>query len=474
MMATPPAVPHPTAPLNRRRALIIFSGLMLGMLLAALDQAIVATALPTIVGDLGGLNHLSWMVTAYLLASTASTPLWGKLGDLYGRKRTFQGTILIFLVGSALCGLSQTMGQLIAFRAVQGLGGGGLIVTAQGIVGDIVSPRQRGRYQGVFGAVFGLASVIGPLVGGFFVDYLSWHWVFYVNLPIGAMALLVTAVTMPSITSRVAHAIDYPGAVLIASATTCFILLTTLGGSVYPWRSTPIILLALASVGLMVLFIMVERHAREPVLPLPLFGQRVFRVSSALAFVVGMALLGPVTFLPLFLQVVKGDSPTASGLRMLPLMLGMPVVSVVSGQLISRWGRYRPFPIVGTALMALALFLLSRLHEGMSAVVLSLSMLLLGLGLGMVMQVLVIAVQNAVDYRDLGAATSGVTFSRAIGSVFGVALFGAIFTNHLDDQLRVVLAGQALPPGLDIRALEAQPAAIAALPAALGRVPDRC
>ena len=449
--------------LDRRRLYIVFSGLMLAMSLGALDQAIVATALPSMVSDLGGLEHLSWIVTAYLLAATASTPLWGKLGDLYGRKRIFIATISIFLVGSALCGLSRTMGQLIAARTLQGLGGGGLIVTTQATIGDIVSPRERGRYQGIFGAVFALMSVVGPLLGGFFVDYLTWHWVFYVNLPIGIAALAITMVALPEIQQRKQHVIDYAGAVVSAAATICFVLPMTLGGVAFAWLSLPTLLLLIAGAVLTWAFLRIEGRAREPLLPLGLFRNRVFRVSSVLAFVVGGAMLGPVTILPLFMQVVNGVSPTESGLRLLPLLLAVPAASVTSGQLISRWGRYRIFPIVGTALMTVGLFLLSRLGEHTSMGAGALYMLVLGLGLGMVIQVLVLAVQNAVEFRDLGSATSGVTFFRAMGSVFGVALFGGIFASRLTAHL----ASGILPPGFNAASLEAQPAALAALPEAV-------
>src|SRR5947209_7769211 len=339
-MSVEQAQAGPTQTADQRSIWVIFSGLMLALLISSLDQTVVATALPTIVSDLGGLSQLSWVVTGYLLASTVSTPLWGKLGDLYGRKRLFQAAIVIFLVGSALCGLSQNMTELILFRSLQGLGGGGLIVLVQAIIGDIVPPRERGRYQGLFGAVFGLSSVAGPLLVG---------------------------------------------------------------------------------------FVVAEQHAAEPVVPLQLFRNPVFSLSCAIGFVVGFALFGATTYLPLFLQVVNGASPTNSGLRLLPMILGLLLTSTTSGQLISRWGRYKAFPIAGTALMTLGMFLLSRMNEQTSVLVSSLFMLVLGLGLGLVMQVLVIAVQNAVDYRNLGAATSGVTFFRSIGGSFGTAIFGAIF-----------------------------------------------
>ena len=465
LSATTPRVP--AGRLSHQRVLVVFSGLLLGMLLGALDQTIVATALPTIVGDLGGLEHLSWVVTAYLLASTASTPLWGKLGDLYGRKHVYRATIVIFLVGSALCGLSQSMWQLIVFRGLQGLGGGGLIVTSQAIVGDVVSPRERGRYQGIFGSVFGLTSVAGPLLGGFFVDHLSWRWVFYVNLPIGIIALAVTAATLPAIARRVQHRVDYLGTALLAGATTCIVLLTTFGGSVYPWVSPPTFLLGAGAIALLIVFVAVERRAPEPVLPLRLFRNRVFTLAGAIGFVVGFALLGTTTFLPLFLQVVQGVSPTLSGLRMLPLMVGVFVTSVGSGQLITRWGRYKPFPIVGLATMAVGLFLLSRMDEQTSPLLTSLYMLVLGLGLGLVMQVLIIAVQNAVDYRDLGAATSGATFFRSIGSVFGVALFGAVFNNLLGANLQRFLPPGAAQAGVGTGMGASDPATLAQLPPAI-------
>jgi len=449
-----------------REILVAFSGLVLGMLLAALDQTIVATALPTIVGDLGGLDHLSWVVTAYLLASTVSTPLWGKLGDLYGRKPLFQGAIVLFLAASALAGLSRGMDQLIAFRALQGLGGGGLLVTAQGIVGDLVPPRDRGRYQGIFGAVFGLASVAGPLLGGFFVDNLSWRWVFYVNLPVGAVALVVTTLVLRQPERRVQHTVDYLGTVLLGGAATCLVLLTTFGGTTYPWRSWQIAALG-CGVGLLLLgFVAAERRAAEPVLPLGLFQSRVFSLAGAISFVVGFGLFGAVTFLPLFLQIVQGASPTVSGLRMLPMMLGLLLTSIASGQLISRRGRYRVFPIAGTAVLAVGLLLLSRLEPSSSVLRSSLGMLVLGLGLGMVMQVLVLVVQNAVEYRDLGAATSATTFFRSVGGSFGVAVFGTVFASRLQANLHSLLPASAAAQ-LGAAGTSLQPSQLAGLPAAV-------
>ena len=443
---------EPTPAQAQRRVLVIFGGLMLALLISSLDQTIVSTALPTIVSDLGGLSQLSWVITGYLLASTVSTPLWGKLGDLYGRKPLFQASIVLFLAGSALCGLSQNMVELIVFRAVQGLGAGGLLVLAQAIIADVVPPRDRGRYQGLFGAVFGVTSVGGPLLGGFFVDTLSWRWIFYINLPIGAAALLVIALALPAASEQRHHTIDYLGTVLLAVAATSLVMLTTLGGNVYPWASAPTYLLAIAGVVCIIGFVLAERRAAEPVMPLELFRNRVFIYACAIGFAVGFALFGATTYLPLFLQVVNGASPTVSGLRLLPMVLGLLLTSILSGQLISRLGRYKIFPIIGTALMTVGLFLLSRMNEQTSLLTESLSMLVLGLGLGLVFQVLVIAVQNAVDYRNLGAATSDATFFRSIGGSFGTAVFGAIFSNQLAGHLSSLAS--TLPPGVKLSAAE--------------------
>jgi EmrB/QacA subfamily drug resistance transporter len=443
---------EPTPAQAQRRVLVIFGGLMLALLISSLDQTIVSTALPTIVSDLGGLSQLSWVITGYLLASTVSTPLWGKLGDLYGRKPLFQASIVLFLAGSALCGLSQNMVELIVFRAVQGLGAGGLLVLAQAIIADVVPPRDRGRYQGLFGAVFGVTSVGGPLLGGFFVDTLSWRWIFYLNLPIGAAALLVIALALPAASEQRHHTIDYLGTVLLAVAATSLVMLTTLGGNVYPWASAPTYLLAIAGVVCIIGFVLAERRAAEPVMPLELFRNRVFIYACAIGFAVGFALFGATTYLPLFMQVVNGASPTVSGLRLLPMVLGLLLTSILSGQLISRLGRYKIFPIIGTALMTVGLFLLSRMNEQTSLLTESLSMLVLGLGLGLVFQVLVIAVQNAVDYRNLGAATSDATFFRSIGGSFGTAVFGAIFSNQLAGHLSSLAS--TLPPGVKLSAAE--------------------
>ncbi|MFI1967955.1 EmrB/QacA family drug resistance transporter [Streptomyces cinnamoneus] len=458
--------PVPGAGQPRSTVRVAIGALLLGMLLAALDQTIVSTALPTIVSDLGGLEHLSWVVTAYLLASTAATPLWGKLGDQYGRKKLFQTAIVIFLVGSALCGLSRNMPELIGFRALQGLGGGGLISLSMAIVGDIVPPRERGRYQGLFGAVFGGTSVLGPLLGGLFVDHLSWRWVFYVNLPVGVVALLVIAAVLHIPADRTPHRIDYLGTFLIAAVATCLVLMTSLGGTTYPWSSWQIIGLGVLGVALLVPFARVERRAAEPVLPLGLFRNHTFALCSVIGFVVGFAMFGSMTYLPTFLQVVQGVSPTMSGVHMLPMVAGMLISSTASGQIVSRTGRYKVFPVAGTAVMTVGLLLLHRLDPAVGTTEMSAYFFVFGFGLGLVMQVLVLIVQNSVGYENLGVATSGATFFRSIGASFGVSIFGTIFTNQLGPRVERALAGVPLPPGVTPAALQADPRAVDRLPAA--------
>jgi EmrB/QacA subfamily drug resistance transporter len=455
--AVPDAGASPIA-MSPRRLRLVIAALMLGMLLAALDQTIVSTALPTIVGDLGGAAHLAWVVVAYLLASTVSTPLWGKLGDLYGRKRLFQVAIVIFLVGSVLCGLSQTMGELIGFRALQGLGGGGLLVGAQAIIGDIVAPRERGRYAGYFGATFGSATVLGPLVGGLLTEHASWRWVFYVNVPIGIAALIVTAIVLPSRSTRVEHRVDYLGVVALTVAATSIVLFASLGGITYAWASTPMYLLAVVGVVGTAAFVAIERRAQEAVLPPRLFANRVFSAASAISFVVGFAMFGAMTYLPFFLQFVRGVSPTLSGLWLLPMMGGLFAASITAGQLISRGVGYRRFPILGTALMVVGLALLSTVAIDTPGWALCVDMLVFGVGLGLVLQILIVAVQNAVEFRDLGTATAGANFFRMIGGSFGTAVFGAIFANQLQ---------QRLPAGVHVSVTHLTPKALHSLPPGL-------
>ena len=452
--------------LSHRQIQIVFLGLMLGMLLAALDQTIVSTALPTIVGDLGGLTHLSWVVTAYLLASTASTPLYGKLGDLYGRKIIFQAAIVIFLAGSALSGLSQNMNELIAFRALQGLGAGGLMASALAIIGDVVAPRERGRYQGYMGGVFAFASVAGPLTGGFFTDHLSWRWVFYINLPVGALALVVTSIVLDLPFRRVQRRIDWLGAGLIVAAVTSILLVTVWGGDQYAWGSPQILGLAAAGLVLLALFILQERRAEEPILPPHLFANGIFRVSLLLMFLVAIGLFGALVYLPVFLQLATGASATNSGLLLLPLMAGLLCTSIASGQLITRTGHYKWSPLTGTFIMTIGLFLLSRMTIDTTRLTSGLYMLVLGFGLGGLMQVSVLATQNAVDRRDLGTATSAIGFFRNLGGAVGVAGFGAVFTNRLAHYLPQHLPASALGR-FNVKALQGSPSTIHQLPPVL-------
>ncbi|HTT87384.1 MAG TPA: MDR family MFS transporter [Acidimicrobiales bacterium] len=438
------AGPEEISPAEHRRILVILGALMMGMFLATLDQTIVSTALPTIAGDLHGLNHLSWVVTSYLLTSTISTPMWGKLGDLYGRKKLFQASIVIFLAGSALSGLSQTMAELIAFRAIQGIGAGGLMVGAQAIMGDVVSPRQRGRYMGYFGAVFASSSVIGPLLGGVFTQDVTWRWIFYINVPVGVVALFVIASVLHIPVRRTEHAIDYWGTALLAAAVTAVILLTTWGGTTYPWGSMQVIGLAVVAFVLLVAFCLVERVVPEPLMPLSLFRIRVFTVSSTVGFIVGFIMFGAIIFIPLYLQTVHGATPTSAGLQLLPMVGGMLVTFIMSGRLISRWGRYKVFPIVGTGVTSVGLYLFSFLTPTTSLLASSFFMVVIGLGLGLVMQVLVVAVQNAVPYGQLGTATSNATFFRMVGGAFGVSLFGSIFSDRLLAELPKYLPASVL------------------------------
>ncbi|WP_067969248.1 MDR family MFS transporter [Nocardiopsis trehalosi] len=444
--------------------LVIIGALLLAVLVAALNQTVVSTAMPRIASELGGLSHISWVVTSYLLAVTATTPLWGKLGDQFGRKWVLLTCLVLFLAGSALCGTASTFGTLIAYRAVQGIGGGGLMVLAQAVIGDVVPPRDRGRYQGLFGAVFGVASVAGPLIGGFIVDNLSWRWVFYVNVPLGVIAFATLLLVLPRTSGRDRQTVDYAGITLIAAASVCLVLVTSWGGTTYDWVSPQIAALAGAAVVLAALWWVSARRAADPVLPLTLFRNRVIVVGMLVSFAVGFAMMGAMAYLPLFLQIVHGYSATASGLHMLPMVLGMLLCSIGSGQLVSRTGHYKAYPIVGTALVTVALLLLSTLDPDTPFAVMSVYFFLLGSGLGLTMQVVVVVVQNAADYRDLGAATSAATFFRSIGGSVGTSIFGAVFAGHLSADIAARADGLDLPPGVRPEQLQNNPGLLDRLP----------
>jgi EmrB/QacA subfamily drug resistance transporter len=433
-----------SAQISPQRRNLIFLAVVLGMLLAALDQTIVATALPTIVADLGDAGHQSWVVTSYLLASTIVTALVGKLGDVFGRKRVFQAAVLFFVVGSVACGLAQSMTMLVGSRALQGIGGGGITVTASALIGEVVPLRDRGRYQGILGAVFGITTVIGPLLGGYFTDYLTWRWAFWVNVPVSVLVIVVAAAAIPSLAASTKPVIDYAGIALVGLGAAALTLATSWGGSLYPWGSATIIGLFVGAVAALCAFAWVESRVPEPILPTRLFGSPVFTVCCVLSFVVGFAMLGAMTFLPTYMQYVDGVSATTSGLRTLPMVVGMLITSTGSGTLVGRTGRYKIFPVVGTALMALAFLLMSRMDPSTSALVQSIYLIILGAGIGLSMQVLVLIVQNTSNFGDLGVATSGVTFFRTIGSSFGAAIFGSLFVNFLNHRMGPALAASGV------------------------------
>ena len=452
-----------TTQLNKQRVNTVFGVVLLGMLLAALDQTIVGTALPTIVGELGGAGHLSWVITAYLLAETIMTAIVGKFGDLFGRKLMFQLSVVIFGIGSFCCGFAQTMTWLIVWRAVQGIGGGGLMVTATALVADLIPLRERGKYQGILGSVFGVVTVAGPMLGGFFVDHLSWRWAFYVNVPLVVVVLIVAAAAMPKVRTAIKPVIDYLGILLIGLAATGLTLLTSWGGTTYPWDSPTIILLGVGSVIALVLFAVVELRAKEPMLPMRLFRNPVFTVSGIMSFIVGFAMLGALSYLPTYMQYVQGVSATMSGVRLLPMVIGLLLASITSGNLVSKTGRYKIFPILGSIGMTIGLYLLSLMNANTGLLESSIYMAVLGIGIGLGMQVLTIAVQNTVDYNDLGVATSGVTFFRSIGSSFGAAIFGTVYANQLSTTMANALAATPLPPGTDPRIVQV-PQSVHALP----------
>ena len=429
----------PTGP--RREILIVLPGLLLTLIIAMLDQLVVSTALPRIVGDLGGLNHLAWVVTAYILASTVTTLFYGKLGDMYGRKRFLIIAIVLFLIGSALSGLAHSMDQLIAFRALQGLGAGGLMVGAIATIGDMVSPRERGQYMGYMMAAMMVAMIAGPLVGGYITQHWSWRWIFYINMPIGGAALIYLWFTLHLPRKRVEHKIDYLGAAVIAVGSTAIVLMTSWGGSQYAWGSWQILALAGLTVLSLAAFFVVEARAAEPMLPLHVFKNRNFSLASTMSLLLGVAMLGALTFLPLFQQTVQHASPTGSGLMLIPLMLGSTVTSLISGQVTSRTGRYKILPIIGGAVMTVAIYMLTHLGVHTSRLTSALFFVVLGVGMGFLMQITSLIVQNSVPQQDMGVASSSRAFFQQIGGSLGVSLFGVIFFRRFSEAMAAKLPG---------------------------------
>ncbi|MGH3151718.1 MAG: MDR family MFS transporter [Streptosporangiaceae bacterium] len=443
-----------------REVMIVLPGLLLAILLAMLDNLIVSTALPRIVGDLGGVAHLSLVVTAYILASLVTTPFYGKLGDMYGRKKLFIFAIVIFLAGSALSGLSQSMDELIAFRAIQGLGAGGLMVGAMATLGDIVAPRERGRYMSYMMVVMMLATIGGPLVGGFITTSFSWRWIFYINLPVGGAALVYIISTLHMPPKRVSHKVDYLGGILLGVAATALVLLATWGGTEYPWASVQIIGLALLAVAATAAFCVTEMRVAEPILPLRVFKNRNFSLTMALTFLTGLAMFGAMTFLPLYQQTVQGESPTISGLALTPMMIGVTITSIVAGQVTTRTGRYKLFPILGGAIMGLGMFLLTHLDIGTTRTTSALYYVVLGLGMGFLMQMVSLIAQNSVQQRDMGVASSARMFFQQIGGSLGVAAFGAIFARRLTESLASATGAHVSASGGQL-----DPATVNSLPA---------
>jgi len=452
---------------SHREILVILSGIMLGMLLAGLDQTIVATALPTIARELNGIEHMSWVVSAYLLASTAATPIYGKLSDLYGRKVMLQAALAFFLAASVLCALAATMTQLIVFRALQGLGGGGLIAMAHATIADVIAPRDRGRYQGYFSAVFAATSVGGPVLGGFFAQHLTWRWVFWINLPIGLAAILISNKALGKLaTRRTQREIDYGGAALLVAAVTALLLVTTWGGVEFPWLSAPIIGMSLAGLVLLVVFGFRERLAREPILPLRLFRNAIFASSSLFSFLTSMAMFGAIVYLPLFMQLVGGDSASQSGLLLIPLTGAIVVGAYASGRIVSLTGRYKIFPCLGLVMASVALALLSLMTAQTPRLELCAYMALFGIGIGLVMPVAILSVQNAIELRDLGTGTAAVNFFRSMGGAFGVSLLGSVLLSELAVRIAAVPGHEALGPHPALDLLHGETGAIGTLSAA--------